>query len=305
MVGHQVPDPPPSANTRAGLSRPAVHAIIAALVTLVTWGAIAWGLQEPGVLTATEGSPAAGAIGLALAPAIIAPMMLLLYLKGVRAVRAARRGENVLARWIVSAAELAEFRRNDAARNALGRAYRNLWKPPRRDPQGGIEVIFVPDAVVVGPALYPLVNTGMFRFAGVQVLPERPLAIEFGTITTSFASEPTVKVSRSRAVLRLPVARRARDDLPRVLRHFQQVDARKLVVNPGFYLSRIRVGLIAAPVCFALAALGFWLGQQAGGDETTDIVGLTLAVSGVMFGFGGLILAAAAWTLRQGQVRRR
>ena len=288
-----------------GLSRPAVHAIIAGLIALVAWGAIAWGLTEPGVLSATESTPGGLAIGLALAPAIIAPMMLLLYLRGVRDVRAARRGKDVLARWVVTGEELAEFRRNNATRNALGAAYRNLWKPPRRDPQGGIEVIFVPDAVVVGPALYPLVNTGMFRFAGVQVLPERPLAIEFGTVTTSVAAEPSVRVSRSRAVLRLPVARRARDDLPRVLRHFQQVDARELVVNPGFYLSRIRAGLIAAPVCFAMAAVGFWLGRQADGDETMATIGLTLAASGVIFGFAGLILAGAAWLLRQGQYRRR
>ena len=300
-----MPDSLPSANGHASFSRPAINAFIAALVTLVAWGAIAWGSQEPGLLTETESSPGGLAIGLALAPAIIAPMLLLLYLRGVRAVRAARRGENVLARWIVTSEELTEFRHNNAARNALGSGYRNLWKPPRHDPAAGIEVIFVPDAVVVGPALYPLVNTGMFRFAGVQVLPERPLAIEFGTITTSVASEPTVRVSRSRAVLRLPVARRARDDLPKVLRHFQQVDTRQLVVNPGFYLSRIRIGLIGAPVCFALAALGFWLGQHAEGDETTVTIGLTLAVCGVIFGLGGLILAAAAWSLRQGQVRRR
>jgi len=47
------------------------------------------------------------------------------------------------------------------------------------------------------------------------------------------------------------------------------------------------------------------LGQQADGDETTVVVGLILAVSGVMIGLGGLVLAAAAWMLRQGQFRRR
>jgi hypothetical protein len=290
-----------------GLSRPAVNAIVAAAVTLLSWGAIAWGLQEPGVLAATEGSPGGFAIGLALAPAIIAPMMLLLYLKGVRLVRAARRGEGVLARWTVTAAELAAFRLDDTARNALGPGFRNQWKPPRRDPAGGIEVIFTRDAVVVGGTLFPLVSTGMFRFAGVQVLPGRPLAIEFGTVTTSLSSVPHYRVTRSRAVLRLPVARLARDDLPRVLRHFQQVDTREVVVNPGFYLGRIRFGLIAAPACFALAAIAFRLTPRSAGpdEQALQTIGLVVIIAGILCGLGALVLAAAAWVLRQGQLPRK
>lgn len=264
------------------------------------------GLRTPGVLTATESTPGGIAIGLALAPGIIAPMMLALFLKGVRTIRAARRGEGVLARWIVTADEMAQFRTNNAARNKHGAAYRNDWKPPRRDRTGGLEVIFTADAVVIGRALFPLVNTGMFRFAGVQVLAERPLAIEFGTVTTTFVG-PSYRLLRSRGVLRLPVARLARDDLPGVLRHFQQVDARETVVNPGFYLGRIRFGKATAAVCFPLAVIAFIVTPKSvGPDEATlQIVGMTVVIAGVIFGIGGLVLAAIASNLRQGQLPRR
>lgn len=287
------------------LSRPAINAIIAGLVTLVSWGAVVWGLRTPGVLSATENTPGGVAIGLALAPAIIAPMMLALYLKGVRTVRAARRGEGVLARWIVTADEMTQFRANNAARNKHGAAYRNDWKPPRRDRADGLEVIFMADAVVVGGALFPLVNTGMFRFAGVQVLPERPLAIEFGTVATNFVG-PNLRLVRSKGLLRLPVARMARDDLPGVLSHFQQVDAREIVVNAGFYLSRIRIGLITAAVCSVMAAIAFVITPKSVGPDqaTLQIVGMTIVIVGVIFGIAGLLLAAIAWNLRQGQLPR-
>ena len=77
----------------ARLSRPAVHAVAAAVVTLASWTAVASGAAQPGALTTTEGGPGAGAIGLGLLPAILAPMMLLPYLRGVRAVRAAWRAK--------------------------------------------------------------------------------------------------------------------------------------------------------------------------------------------------------------------
>lgn len=291
--------------SRPPLSRPAINAMIAGGVTLLSWAAVAWGLQEPGVLTATEGGPHALAIGLGLAPAIVAPMVLLLYLRSARQLGAARAGKDVLARWIVPAEEFKAFRSNNLKRNGLGAEYRNVWKP-RRASGEDIEVIFVPDAVVVGRNIYPLVNTGMFRFAGVQVLPERPLAIEFGVITTSIVGQYH-RVVRSRSVLRVPVARQARDDLPRVLRHFQQVDAREIVVNGDFYLRRIRIGLIGGALSFLVAAVAFSITpRSAGPDEVTrQMIGLVFIISGVIFGIAGLILAAIAWQLRQQQLPQR
>ena len=68
----------------APLSRPAINAMITASIYLVSWGAIAWGLREPGVLAAPEAIPGAIAIGTALLPAIIMLMMTMNFLWAVR-----------------------------------------------------------------------------------------------------------------------------------------------------------------------------------------------------------------------------
>lgn len=159
---------------RSFFNRPATSALIAAIISLLAWGAMAWGLSEPGALVATEVTPRGIAIGAALLPALIMPVLTLNFLWAAQKVRAAKRGENVIGRWIVSATELAAFAANNAARNALGPVYHNEWKPPRKPPAEGIEIIFVPDGVVVGSAFYSLVTTGPFRFTGVQELSREP-----------------------------------------------------------------------------------------------------------------------------------
>jgi len=283
---------------RAPLSRPAINAMIAAFISLVSWCAIAWGLSEPGALITTQATPGAIAIGTAMLPAIIMPMMMINFLWAVRKVRAARRGENVIGRWTVSATELAEFAANNAARSALGTAYRNEWKPARQPPAEGIEIIFVADAVVVGGAFYPLVTTGMFRFTGVHELRENPPAIEFGVITVLLSRHATRTFFNA---LRLPVSRLARGELDRVLDHFRRVGNREVVVNPDFYRLRIRIGLIFASIGTILAALGFWLAARArrSGDQEIENLAEGLAVCSSIVAVAGLVLAAIAWTLWQ------
>ena len=246
--------------------------------------------------------PGAIALGTALLPAIIMPMMTVYFLWAARKVRAARRGENVIGRWTVSATELAEFVDGNAARSALGPSYRNEWKPPRKPPAAGIEIIFVPDAVVVGSAFYSLVTTGLFRCTGVQELRQNPPAIEFGVITV-LASTTTVR--RFFNTLRLPVSRQARGELDRVLDHFRRVSNREIVVNPDFYRSRIRIGLILASVGAILTPLGFWFAGQArrSGDQDMENFAEGLAGGSLIVAVAGLVLAAIAWTLRQRQYR--
>jgi len=284
------------------LSRPASAALVCAAITLASWGAILWGLQRPGVLSDVEGSPQALAIGLGVAPGVIAPMMMLVYLRGVRAVRAARHGDQVLGRWTVSASELAEFAINDAARNALGDAYRNIWTSPAEAPAKGIEIIFVPDAVLVGGRLFPLVTTGAFRFDGMQVLPESPLAIEFRVFVSDISD--SVSSGSTEQVLRLPVSRLARSELANVLEHFRRVDARELIVNPNFFLNWLRAGLIAAPLCFVISAWGFWLSTHSAGEVWLNVL-LLMTVGGLMGGLGALAISAVAWMMHRAQVAPR
>lgn len=287
---------------RNSLSRPGISAIVAGALSVFSWGAIAWGLTEPGVLDATETTPGGIAIGLGTLPAIIMPLLTLNFLWAVRKMRAARRGENVIGRWQVSATELATFAANDAARNALGTLYHNEWKAPRKPSTDGIEIIFISDGVVVGSAYFTLVTTGPFRFTGVHALTQTPPVIEFGVITTLFSPDKTYKFTNA---LRLPASNAARAELDRVVDHFQRVARRELIVNPHFYRGRLRFGLGVAAIGAVPTVLGLILAAQArqSGNQDMENIAGGLAIFSLIFAGFGLFLAFLAWAMRRRQQR--
>lgn len=284
-----------------GFRKPRLVILIWLSVTIVSCLAIAWGALEM-MRTGDDGGWPGAAVGIGIAPAVIGFGMLLLAIKSARTLAAAQRGDRVFARWTVSPEELAAFAVNDKARNALGSGYGNDWSPPREVPAEGIEIKFDPDGVLVGDTYFGLVTTGMYKFEGVQILPERPLAIEFGTVATTMSHATSVYVHTYRGVLRLPIGRLGREDAIKVLDHYKRVDRRELVVNPGFYRSRIKIGLIWAAVCFVSAALGFAMEAL---DIGGDLVPLVLAVVGTVAGIGGLALALFAKLLGNAQHRPR
>jgi hypothetical protein len=165
-------------------------------------------------------------------------------------------------------------------------------------------VAFGRDIVSAGRHFFGLANTGMFTFEGVQILPGNPLAIEFGMISTTLShGASSVRVDVDRGVLRIPIGRLARADAVRVLEHYKRVDSHEIVVNPDFYLGRLRFGLISAPVCFLAAAAG--LGMQSFGINTSGDLNLILMITGLLCGIGALVLAAVAGYLSWQQHRRR
>lgn len=288
----------------ARVRRPRLVAAAWLAVTLAGWISVTWGALEMHRLDHETGATAA-AIGVGFPVAVIATGMLFLAMRTIRIVAALDRGEGVIARWTVSPDDFAEFAADNAARNALGGPYRNDWKIPRMIPPQGMEIVFSADGVLVGSRYFGLVNTGMLKFEGVQMLPSNPLVLEFGTVATTVSLGTSVHINRTRGVLRIPVSRLARSEAIRVLDHFRRVDAREIVVNPGFYLGRMRFGLIAAPICFLLAAGGFALQSLGYGNLLDGTLPVTLAVGGTVGGIGALVLAGAAWTLSWAQHLRR
>lgn len=289
-----------SANKGVRLPRRMVWFFLA--LAVLSSAGVAWGIHV--YQTVGETTAAGVAIGLGGPVAVISIGMLVLALNNLRFTNALLRGENVIARWVVSPDDYAAFAANNAARNALGPAYKNDWKLPKTIPPQGLEVVFGRDIVMVGDRFFSLVNTGMFTFRGVQMLPENPLSIEFGTRSALPSHGAAgVRVDVSTGVLRIPVGRLARADAVRVLDHYKRVDARETVVNPGFYRRRIRFGLIAAPIFFVAAALG--AAMQYLGINADGVVNLLLAVVGVICGIAALILASIAAYLGRQQHRRR
>lgn|GEM_PF-1688918 len=283
-----------------GVRNPRRSFLICVGVTLVAWALVAWGAYE---MRAEEKETLGSAlkVGLALLPALLGPAAIFNFWRGMKVFAAIRRGENEIGRWTVTAAELAEFAVIDNARNAHGGEYLNDWTPPRETPPSGLEIIFVADGVLVHDTYFALVTTGMFKFTRVGMLSEGPPTIEFVTVTI-WANRFSVRTSVG--VLRLPVSRLAGADGARILEHYRRVLAREIIVNEGFYRGRMRFGLIAAPICFAVAAAGFAMKSIGAGNDSGDLSVLLIAI-GIVFGTAMLILALAARLLSQAQLRRR
>lgn len=273
-----------------GMSRPGLNMGICAACVMLSALSIWWGVTEMNAL-GHETKPTAAAIGIAIPVGVICFGMFFNFLWGYRVLAAARRGEKVIGRWTVTQAEVEAFRGDDKRRADAG--HENDYKLPKKTPPDGLEVIFTDNAVIVGGTYFGLVTTGMLKFEGVQMLPDNPLALEFGTVMTSFSGGSAMRVHRFRGLLRVPVSRTGRGEAVKVLDHFSAVDQRKTLVNPNFYARRIRWGLIAALLFFPIAAAGFALNEAGVKGE----VPLLMAVTGVIAGIGGLVLALLAWML--------
>ena len=285
-----------------GLRYPAVNALIC--FAMFVGGAVSvWsGAAEMNAL-GYETSSSSLKIGLGLFVGIVGFLFQFNFLWGVRVMRAMRRGEGEIARWTVSPDALDAFRKNEERRKALGD--RNDYKLPARNPSGGLQVIFAADGVLVGDTYFGLASTGLSYFRSVQVLPENPLCIEFGTALVSGSNLSVPRLYTATGVLRIPVSRTATAQAKKVLAHFAKVLARETVVKPDFWRRRVRWGLTAAVVCALAAGAGFALEAA---EVQLGIVPLIMAVAGTIFGVGGLILASIAWMfhLRQdGGTRRR
>ena len=276
-----------------GVRRPALNAALCGALAVGGVVAVAWGALEMHV-NGRETAASGLSIAFGILIAVIAGGMSFLFARGARLVRNVRDGRDRIARWIVAADDVEAFRANNARRNDLGPAYRSGYTPPDPAPPEGLEVIFVTDGVMVGDTYFGLVTTGMSTFFGPQMLSESPLCIEFGTVLVWTSHGTTMQTHREIATLRIPVGRIAAEDAKRVLTHFKKVEAREIVVNPGFYRGRMRFGVWVTSICIVMAAVGFGANEArlAWGD-----IPLFLAVCGTVGGLGGVVLFLVAWYL--------
>ncbi|MDP3494609.1 MAG: hypothetical protein Q8R82_15980 [Hyphomonadaceae bacterium] len=282
-----------------GIRNPQRSLLICLAITLAACASIAWGVIEMNV----AGQETLGSglkIGIALLPAILAPFMALNFWGGTKVMASMRRGENAIARWTVTAADLAEFTTIDKVRSARGIEHLNDWPTPREPPPSGIEIVFTPSAVLVGDTYFSLTRTGPFRFTGVRLLSGSQPVIAFSTLTT-YANRFNTRTMAGE--LRIPASQQASAAAAKVVTHFEQVAAGTIIADPNFYRRRMRIGLIAAPIFFAIAAAGFVLSSIVGDNSGFDPT--ILIAIGLVFGIASLILAGGAWLLGRAQLRKR
>lgn len=282
-----------------GIRNPHRSVIICVAAAVLSWASIAWGITE--MSAAGQETQSSGLkIGLALLPAIIAPLFALNFWWGMKVIARTRRGERTIARWTVTAAELAAFATSNKARNTLGSEQVNDWSPPR-EPVSSIEVIFAPDGVLVGDTYFSLVTVGPYSFSHVWMLTDGAPAVAFRTrlvLANRFGARTTI------GELRIPVSNSAGTDAAKVVAHFQQVSTGTVIAKPDFYRSRMRTGLIGAPIFLAIAALGFVLGPSDMSAGDISIPSL-MAIIGIVAGIAMLTLALAAKLLDNAQRRKR
>ncbi|MEX0808018.1 MAG: hypothetical protein WD044_04765 [Dongiaceae bacterium] len=284
----------------SGLSNPGRNAIICVILVVASTVSVLWGIAEMNALGHETGATGA-AIGAGLVVGIISLAMFVLSLKGMKMAQSVRRGDNRLARWIVPADRFDAFRAYNKERNALGAGYGNDYKPSRKSRPDGVEVIFTTDGVLIDGSYFPIVTTGMYRFAGVQIIPGSPASIEFGTRMTTMSNVTVIMVHQHAGVIRVPIAPTATADAEKVLAHFQKVERREIVVQPDIWRKRIRWGLIAFLVSAVVAAIGFGLEAL---DVEAGMLPLLMAITGVIAAIAGLILALLGWLLHLQQHRK-
>jgi hypothetical protein len=278
-----------------GLRNPATNALICLAMFLGGSATIWSGVSEMNAL-GHETNSSAAKIGIGFVVAIFGFLFMFNFLWGVRVINAARRGDNEIARWTVFPETFDEFRNNEERRNAGGEL--NDYKPPSEAPAGGVEVIFTADGVLVGNTFFGLASTGLASFQTVQVLPENPLCIEFGTSLVTGSNLSVPRLHTIVGVLRIPVSRTATEEAKKVLAHFQKVLAREIIVKPDFWRRRIRLGLATAFVSTLIVAAGFGL---AAADMNAGAAPVAMAAGGAVLAVGGLILALLAWTFSEKQ----
>lgn len=173
--------------------------------------------------TGATGSPL---LMLGLFPALLCPIFFVYYLTRIRVFRELRSGRGAIARWTVPAGEFHDFCREEQAIPA-GSILVNFYRPPRRVPEAGVEVIFSERGVLIGGGYFPLSASGGRRLQGVRYNAAYPPTIEFSTLlsTTVRTSSSTVATRRTAQPLRVPVAMDARRQAGAVVDRFAAIIA--------------------------------------------------------------------------------
>jgi hypothetical protein len=237
-------------------------------------------------------------IGVGLLVAIIGGLMIFNFAWGMRVIAAMQGGRDVIARWTVGPHSVDSFR--DADRERGRTEGDNDYRVPRRTPGGGLQVVFSADGVLIGDTFFGLASTGLSRFTGVRLRRGNPPFIEFGTRMTAVTQVTHVRVLNTAGVLRVPVAPDAEAQAAGVVRHYGDVIERRVIVKPDFWRWRMRLGLWVAVVSAVAAGIGFGLAHRS--SELSEVP-LVMAVGGVIFGLGGLLLAFLAFMLERFQRR--
>ncbi|MEO8160861.1 MAG: hypothetical protein ABI588_05525 [Arenimonas sp.] len=161
----------------------------------------------------------------------------LVFQQAVKAKRKLARGDGILARWHLSAAQWRAFLALDAERNAQGERRRNEFSPREEIPEQGVDIVVGDEAIQIDGSLHVLPRHGSpevtrFDFDDSRV---RAPVIEFDlTYPGGGHGASGVPQAPTYSLLRFPVPEGGQVEAQRIVAHFGQLSAGK----PTFFHGR-------------------------------------------------------------------
>ncbi|UPT61499.1 MAG: hypothetical protein M0D54_13865 [Hyphomonadaceae bacterium JAD_PAG50586_4] len=148
---------------------------------------------------------------------VIAALMTANYSYTLSLIDRARRGEDVIGRWMLAPDDFAKFRDLEHARKTR----KNNWRVPRKHMAEGLEVIFTKRSVVVGNTWFRLAAKGMTHFSFARIEPDVVPSVEFAMQLTIRGAGALAQTARYRGHLRVPIAEDATVEAARVVAYFR------------------------------------------------------------------------------------
>jgi hypothetical protein len=175
------------------------------------------------------------------------------------------------------------------------------WQPTATDAAQGLDVVFEPEAVLVGGHVYTMPSSGMQSIRVVHIDPTDPPVLAFQTALYLASGGSAITLRVHKGLLRVPAPDMATAD--RVCRFFQDVLAGRTIVAPDRWTKRIRWGRWIAIVSALLGGVGLAFAQASGlrADSVLDLIVILLILIGIFGTVAGLAIVAFATRFQRQQ----
>ena len=225
--------------------------------------------------------------GFTVAGVTIVPFALLLLIRALFNTRGRAKllaGQDVLARWHLSADEWERFKAFDRARDGEDRRLVNDLRSDDARQHGGVDVIVGKKSALIGDSYHVLRKGGIPGLTAIYWLPAPvdPECLEFGIVYPRHRTGPLYLAFR----FPFPVA--ARTDARRVYDHFEPLLRPKPALAFRDSKLTIKIALMVALAAGAAAAWGFWRAKTGHSDE---VAALVAAVVGSIVAPAALLVA--------------
>ncbi len=268
--------------------------IISSAIVAACFLALAWFfLLSPG-FTDTSGPHGLALVLGGLGVLLMTPMWLN-FLKAGYVHRSLVSGKGVIGRWQLSPEQVSNFA--EKKRDHMGKKYRMLWHPSKREQRNGAEVVFGAEAVCIGGRILFLPTAGIQSIRGIWLEPDYPRILSIWV--RSFGATRN-RVYSYDETLRVPVG--STEAWLTVVTHYRQALAGKIVVAPYRWVWRVRIGIALMVILPILGVYGWYLANQPWRNSEEDFIWpFVFMLLGIMGTIGAGIIVFVSRRFRERQ----